>query len=78
MMDALRMMALLGVLLWMIPVIWPNGTSGDAAAVPMSRALFYVFGVWILLILLAAGMVRLMSRDGMRERDDLSNGGQEP
>lgn len=54
MMDALRLVAVLGAILWMIPVIWPGAEGNSAEPVPMSRALFYIFGVWAGLILLAA------------------------
>lgn len=53
-MDALKLLVFLGLILWMIPTLWPDGTQGDVKAMPTSRALFYVFGVWVLLIGLAA------------------------
>ncbi len=59
-MDAVRLTAVLGVILWMFPVTWPSGSADDAEGLPMSHALFFVFGVWILLILIAAGLFIMM------------------
>jgi hypothetical protein len=53
--DAVRLFIFLGALLWMIPVLWPT-SDADGTPVPMSAALFYVFGVWVLLILTAAAL----------------------
>ncbi|MEM1352639.1 MAG: hypothetical protein AAGF27_09850 [Pseudomonadota bacterium] len=58
MMDALRLLVLSGVVLWMIPIAWPTGNDIEGAPVPMSRALFYIFGVWFVLILCAAFLSR--------------------
>ena len=55
MIDAIRLLPFLGVLLWMVPLGWPNPTDtggGAAGGVPMSVALKYLFGVWMLLVLL--------------------------
>lgn len=49
-MDAVRLLVFLGAGLWMIPLLWPSGGALAAEAVPMSKALLYVFGVWGLLI----------------------------
>ncbi|MEM1073616.1 MAG: hypothetical protein AAGI36_04150 [Pseudomonadota bacterium] len=54
MIDALRLIVMFGVCLWMIPVLWPSGPSEGAEGVVLSRALFYVFGVWIVLIVVSA------------------------
>lgn len=58
MMDGLRLVVILGAILWVIPVFWPVEDAGGLAPVSMSRALFYVFGVWAVLIVLAAALVR--------------------
>lgn len=50
-MDAMRLLTILGVVLWLIPALWPNNPSADAETLPLSRALFYIFGVWAGLIL---------------------------
>ncbi len=49
--DALRMLPVLGVVLWLFPLLW-RGTGGTGIAVQ------YVFGVWVLLIVLAAALSR--------------------
>ena len=59
MMDAVKLIAFLGVGLWMVPVLWPHGQAGDG--VSMSRALLYIFGVWIVLIGLSAWLVRSLT-----------------
>ncbi|WP_299041078.1 hypothetical protein [uncultured Tateyamaria sp.] len=53
MMDALRLLPIAGILLWILPVFWPNGQDGPAAPAPvaMSSAVTYVFIVWAVLIL---------------------------
>lgn len=48
--DAARVLPVLGIALWLVPLLWPE-TPQDG--VPMSVALVYVFGVWALLILCA-------------------------
>lgn len=67
-MDAIRLVAVLGAGLWMIPLLWPSTGAPADQAVPMSRALLYVFGVWALLIgasyLLARGVRRMPDTSG--------------
>lgn len=46
MMDALRLLVLFAIILWMIPLAWPVGAESTGEPVAMSRALFYIFGVW--------------------------------
>ncbi len=65
--DALRLLAFLGIVLWLIPGFWPTEASGTHAAVPMSHGLFYVFGAWLCLIVLAA-LLAFMTRG----QDELS------
>lgn len=54
-MDAARLLPILGVALFAVPLLWP--TSEDVASagdpVPMSAAVLYIFGAWALLIGLA-------------------------
>ncbi len=58
MMDAVRLLPFLGLMLWMVPLLWPvPEILPDATPEPteptiaMSVALRYLFGVWALLIL---------------------------
>jgi len=53
-MDAVRLLPVLGLMLWMVPLAWPLAQSGGEGAqdpVPMSVALKYLFGVWGALVL---------------------------
>jgi len=53
MMDAARLLPLLGAALLAVPLLWPqpaSDTVGADGAVPMSAAIAYVFGVWAGLI----------------------------
>lgn len=68
-MDALRLLVLFGVVLWMIPVAWPVGEYASGQPVPMSSALFYVFGVWGVLIVVAFFLARGLN-DPRVEKDD--------
>ncbi|MEL7091943.1 MAG: hypothetical protein AAFN94_09445 [Pseudomonadota bacterium] len=52
-MDALRLLPILGVMLFMLPLFWPSGADDAVASVPMSRAITYVFVVWAVLIAVA-------------------------
>ncbi len=72
-MDALKLLALFGFILWMIPTLWPDGSDPDAAPVSMSHALFYVFGVWFVLIVLSAAFVSRQS--GPKEKAGESDAG---
>ena len=57
--DAARMMPVVGILLWTIPLLWPRA-SPDA---PTSAfTMLYFFGVWVVLILLSALLSYLLRR----------------
>lgn len=54
-MDVARLLPLFGVFLLMIPLLWsgsdPAGvTEGQTGAMPMSKAITYIFAVWAALI----------------------------
>ncbi|SPF81554.1 hypothetical protein [Pseudoprimorskyibacter insulae] len=49
-MDAARVVPVVGLFLWSIPLLW---SKLPEAAVPTSRALLFVFGVWVALIAVA-------------------------
>lgn len=57
-MDAGRALPVLGLVLWFLPLLWLNGSE----PVPASRALVYLFGVWILLPLAALVLNRAIGR----------------
>ncbi|MEQ5828428.1 hypothetical protein J3456_13770 [Sulfitobacter sp. NFXS29] len=75
MMDAVRLLPFLGLMLWMVPLLWPvpeilpDATPEPTApTIAMSVALRYLFGVWALLILATWALWR-------RTRDVASDGG---
>lgn len=54
--DAARLLPIFGALLILVPLLWPQPEPGAAeAGVPMSRAILYIFAIWALLIVAAAG-----------------------
>ena len=57
-MDAARVAPLLALILWMIPMIWPQ--SGDGT-VSSAKALIYVFVVWAGIILITWGLSYLLA-----------------
>lgn len=49
-MDAVRLLPLLGLALWMVPLMWslPQETGEP---MPIGAALRYIFGVWAVMVL---------------------------
>ncbi|MFP4328125.1 MAG: hypothetical protein ACLFQL_08955 [Paracoccaceae bacterium] len=60
-MDAARLLPLLGACLFAVPLLWPDE---DGGAIRTSRAMIYIFGVWTLLIVATALLSRRLGRDG--------------
>lgn len=58
MMDALRLLPVFGVMLFMLPIFWPNGAEDAGGAVALSTAVKYVFAAWAVLIAAAFGLWR--------------------
>ena len=48
--DALRLLPILGAVLWLVPLLWSRGDGGQSNA----AALIYIFGVWVLVVGLGA------------------------
>lgn len=48
--DAARLLPILGLLLFSVPLLWPAGADDGAVT---SNAIKYVFGVWAALVLAA-------------------------
>ena len=63
MLDALRLLPVLGVMLWMFPLFWPIEGGEDGDLVALSNAATYVFGVWLFLILCALLLWRVLRHD---------------
>jgi hypothetical protein len=57
--DAARMLPVLGSVLWLLPLLWPKGADG----VRNSQALIFVFGVWVVLVVLAFVLARFLRPD---------------
>jgi hypothetical protein len=70
MMDAVRLLPLLVLALWMVPLLWPVGDVADAESVPMSHAVRYIFGVWLGAIALAFLLWRRTAGQIARENQD--------
>jgi hypothetical protein len=68
--DAARLLPLLGVVLWMIPLLWrAEGDAGTSNA----DALIYVFGVWVLLIGLSALIIRKLDNGAAPSQSDAAD-----
>lgn len=53
--DAVRLLPVVGLAFWMVPLLWPIPTSLPAVdiapeAMSTSHAVRYVFGVWLVMI----------------------------
>ena len=53
--DAARLVPMMGAALWLVPLLWPDGAMS-------STAMLYVFGVWAALIVLTVLLSRGLSR----------------
>lgn len=58
--DGARMLPVLGAMLWLIPLLW---NRNEGAATVNGDAMLYLFGVWVLLIILSALISRAMRPD---------------
>ncbi len=67
--DAARLVPLLGVLLFSLPLLWsvPGSEQARGEAVPMSNAITYVFVSWAGLIAIVALLGFCMRRRGAPE-----------
>ena len=61
MMDAVRLLPVLGAMLLMLPLFWPSAPgTADGDAIRMSTAVTYVFVVWLILICTAFALWRML------------------
>ncbi len=65
--DAAKLMPALGIVLLAIPLAW---TSGEAEEKVGSSGLLYIFGVWVVLIVLTALLSSLMRADASLSTKD--------
>ncbi|SFE31204.1 hypothetical protein SAMN04488523_106156 [Sulfitobacter brevis] len=75
MMDAVRLLPVLGLALFMVPLIWPVPSDDPSETMPMSTALEYLFGAWMFLVL--AGWL-LWRRTGAHAADPASDPAAKP
>ena len=59
MMDAARLLPIVGVLLFMVPLLWTPDPAQPAAT---SRGVIYIFAIWAALILISAVLSRFLAR----------------
>ena len=65
-MDAARALPVLGLFLWFLPVLWASGETPPRA----STALIYIFGVWIVLVVLAGLLIRRLRSQSLQDEAD--------
>ncbi|SEW20134.1 hypothetical protein SAMN04488515_1562 [Cognatiyoonia koreensis] len=53
--DAVRILPVFGAILWFVPLMW---NTGDGTSTSNADAMLYVFGVWIVLIVVCALITR--------------------
>ena len=58
--DAARFLPFLGAILWALPLSWAHDPEAPRIG---SAGLIYIFGVWVLLILLAAFLASRIRAD---------------
>lgn len=59
MMDAARLLPIVGVLLFLVPLLWAPDPAQPAAT---SRGVIYIFAIWAVLILVSAVLSRFLAR----------------
>ena len=67
MMDAARVLPVMGALLLLVPLLWPR-PGGEEEPVATSISFSYIFGLWAVLILLA-GLLSRSARTWQDEED---------
>ena len=66
--DAVKLMPVLGIILWALPIAW---STDNVAEQTNASSLLYVFGVWLLLIVLTAVLASRMRTDPVEESEDV-------
>ena len=72
--DAARLLPVLGMLGWMVPLLWSIDTSSEHKA---SSALVYIFSIWIVLIFLSFFVSYRLERNESGGDDDSDEKGSE-
>tara|TARA_R110002110_G_scaffold140479_2_gene327782 strand:- start:1198 stop:1479 length:282 start_codon:yes stop_codon:yes gene_type:complete len=71
-MDAVRLVPILGLGLWMVPLLWSHPDE-PGGSVSISSALTYLFGVWFVLIgvvLVLWAKTRFIASETMAQTSD--------
>lgn len=58
--DAVRILPLFGVILMLLPLMWPSGADGQSR---FSGNFLYYFGLWFVLVAVAFALSRLLTPD---------------
>ncbi|MGH1356731.1 MAG: hypothetical protein ACRBBS_16860 [Thalassovita sp.] len=65
--DMARLMPFVGAILWGVPVLWAQpGEFG----ISTSRAILYIFGVWVTLVVITLGVTRWLDPDADADQSD--------
>ena len=68
--DAAKLLPFLGMILWAIPLAWSHGEGDDQVG---TSGLIYVFGVWVLLIILTGLLASRVTSDAPKEDETGGN-----
>ncbi|CUK01853.1 hypothetical protein Q8W37_20510 [Shimia thalassica] len=73
--DSIRMVPIIGALLWAVPMLWPTSKDEAGADVTTSDAFIYLFGCWLLLVICGFAFARFLKRSGLEdvEREETSD-----
>jgi hypothetical protein len=69
--DAARLLPFLGAVLWAIPLSWQTAEDGSDVG---TAGLIYIFGVWVLLILLTAVFASRIKGENRTDEDSGTGG----
>jgi len=58
--DAARMMPVFAAVLMLLPLMWPRDTDQQSLT---SSGMYYVFGLWVVLVLVAFALSRVLRFD---------------
>ncbi|MGX9350719.1 hypothetical protein ACS3QZ_05930 [Shimia sp. W99] len=62
--DTIRILPVVGALLWSVPLLWP---TGEESGVATSDAIVYVFVVWFGLVVAGAFLARAVAKGNVGE-----------
>jgi uncharacterized membrane protein len=68
--DAAKLIPFLGIILWVIPLAWSKDTADAQIG---SNGLIYIFGVWVVLIVLTALLASRIRADDPEGSEDAVN-----